>query len=167
MITVEITKLTDYGKFRSKLRVARLQLATVQKQILRETVEKFLLPKIRTKMAQANYGRDIIASTIVSDVFIFEETFQVIIKSEVLSGDASFDIVRFREFGTKRHFIEPKDPDGVLSWIQDGERVYSKGHWVSGIVGLNLIKDTITEERENIQKEFQRREEQWFKSVIA
>lgn len=171
MITVEIKKITDYGKFRSKLRVARLQLPTAQKEILRKTVEDILLTKIKMKMAQANYSRDVIVSTIITDIFIFEETFQVIIKSEALSKDTKFDLARAKEFGTAPHDIWSTGDWPLKFESESGEKVYvsTKNKPVKhpGTKGLNIIKDTIREERENIQKEFQRREEQWFKSVIA
>ena len=75
---------------------------------------------------------------------------------------------RWFEYGTKRHWMEPKvkhppggvregrqtervekfdNPRGiqapqVLSWLQDGERRYSRGHWVSGLEAGMVMTQT-------------------------
>ena len=87
MINLELKHLNDYDKLRSNLRVARLQLQTFQKETLRNICEEILLPKIHMKMARANYQEEIISATIIKDVFVEKDTFIVVVKSEVLSGE--------------------------------------------------------------------------------
>ena len=43
------------------------------------------------------------------------------------------------ERGTRRHFIKPTNK--VLSWIENGQRFFSKGHFVSGIVPKRIMEN--------------------------
>lgn len=46
------------------------------------------------------------------------------------------------EEGTKRHFIAPRVKQ-VLSWIQNGIRRFSMGHYVRGIRARHLFRDGV------------------------
>lgn len=59
--------------------------------------------------------------------------------------DGDEPLGRWFEEGTRTHFIAPKDPDKVLSWVQDGKRFYSKGHFVSGIIPMPVMEMTLRE----------------------
>ncbi len=51
------------------------------------------------------------------------------------------------EQGTLDHFIAPKNPDEgpkVLSWIEDGNRFFSAGHFVTGIKATFIMLDMTT-----------------------
>ena len=49
------------------------------------------------------------------------------------------------EYGTPAHWIEPKDPNGFLSWVSNGKRFFSKGHFVSGITPMPIMEMTLRE----------------------
>jgi len=65
------------------------------------------------------------------------------------SGQFAAPLALWFNYGTARHWIQPKTPGGVLTWIagegsnanaifykgnaQPGQRMYSKGHYVSGL----------------------------------
>lgn len=68
-------------------------------------------------------------------------------------------LAKWFEHGTKDHWIEPRDPDGVLAWPKlpegqqrnasaiyyksntpaDGEMIFSKGHYVSGLPAMESM----------------------------
>ena len=50
------------------------------------------------------------------------------------------DVAKFLYYGTKRHYVAPVRAS-ALSWVQNGERRFSKGHFVSGIKPENWIED--------------------------
>ena len=57
------------------------------------------------------------------------------------------------EVGTDGHFIKPKDPSGVLTWTEGGNRYYSKGHYVRGIEGKFIIEKTLNAVKRRFIKE--------------
>jgi len=69
-------------------------------------------------------------------------------------------LARWFEHGTARHWVEPKDPDGVLAWESGGPEsgrkqaiyskrhdnkkgamMFSKGHYVSGLPATEAMKN--------------------------
>jgi len=171
LITLAINSLADYDKFRSNLRVARLQLPGFQKQTLRDLSEEILLPKIHQKMGRANYQKEIIFATIIKDVIVTKEKFTVIVKSEVLSGDTSYDMARVREEGTGPYDIFSKG-DWPLHWQDSsGEEVYvsTKNKPVKhpGIEGSQIIESTIDENKDIIELVYLGREKEWFRGLMA
>ena len=71
------------------------------------------------------------------------------------TGENGEPLAVFFEYGTDRHWIEPKDPNGVLAWASGGPQsgsaqaiyskradnkkgntLYSKGHYVNGVPPL-------------------------------
>ena len=55
-----------------------------------------------------------------------------------------------REYGTKDHWIRPRLKQ-VLSWIQEGRRLFSRGHIVSGIKSLLIITNIVKEQTAEVQ----------------
>lgn len=70
-----------------------------------------------------------------------EET--IISENEILihPSDEKEQLFRWLHSGTKRHFVKPTKAK-ALSWVQDGERRLSKGHFVSGIIATNFFRVT-------------------------
>ena len=71
-------------------------------------------------------------------------------------GDNDEPLGIWFEQGTKAHFIRPKgsgsqfskiDPSltgaNVLSWVENGHRFFSKGHFVEGIKQMNIVHDSV------------------------
>lgn len=56
------------------------------------------------------------------------------------SGEKS-QLVGWLHYGTKRHFIAPKSAK-ALHWVQGGKDRFSKGHYVSGIIGTHFFQVT-------------------------
>jgi hypothetical protein len=64
------------------------------------------------------------------------------------------EIFGYLDNGTKKHFIKPKNKK-VLHWHEggdekNGEARFSKGHWVSGIVARDYMKNI----RDNFAKQY-------------
>ena len=53
--------------------------------------------------------------------------------------ESEVEYSKFLYDGTKRHFIKPVNVS-ALSWVQNGKRFFSKGHFVSGIKKSEWIK---------------------------
>ena len=64
------------------------------------------------------------------------------------------------EEGTKRHFIAPVTAK-ALSWIAAGERFFSKGHWVRGIVARHVFKHGVRQGIKKFLKELERETTQY------
>jgi len=60
---------------------------------------------------------------------------------EIYGSNEKRTIMKYLNFGTKAHFIKPVRAK-VLSWVQGGERFFSKGHMVSGIKAMNFFRIT-------------------------
>ena len=56
-------------------------------------------------------------------------------------GDNDEPLGVWFEHGTRDHFIAPVNAK-VLSWIEDGKRFFSKGHFVKGITATNIMNTT-------------------------
>lgn len=63
-----------------------------------------------------------------------------------LRGDVSSNVFysKFMYDGTKRHFIKPVNKL-ALSWVQNGTRLFSRGHWVRGVKKSEWIKKNYEE----------------------
>lgn len=71
---------------------------------------------------------------------------------------------RWFEEGTERHFIAPKDPNGFLSWVQNGKRFYSKGHFVSGISRMPIMETMVREGMEPFKSLMKRETEKFLEA---
>lgn len=132
-------------------------------------VSQVIITELIGRMKINNFSDKIIAGIRLGEVSLTKNHIHVKIICEFYSK-TGFDVAVAREFGTKRHKIMPlnRAPNfaTVLSWIQSGRRMFSKGHWVSGIKALHLIRNTIKEltprAQEQLDEEFQR----WKKEII-
>lgn len=74
----------------------------------------------------------------------YKDSFRIEILGDTVRGTLgyTFDnkpIGRWLEWGTKPHRVEPRNKT-VLSWMQDGKRVFSRGHMVGGIRPRFIMK---------------------------
>jgi hypothetical protein len=70
-----------------------------------------------------------------------------------------------REYGTKDHWIRPRFKQ-VLSWIQEGKRLFSRGHIVSGIKSLLIIKNTIKDQMPEVQNKIDEDMQEFIEAVF-
>ena len=121
----------------------------------KEKANKVIVDDIVKQMKDANFSHKIWKGTFLSDKVIFDkQKGKLYLKvRSVYETESGFDVALAREHGTRRHFIAPR-VKLALSWITLGVRLFSKGHYVSGIKSLYIIRDTIERKKEQFQKEF-------------
>ena len=104
-----------------------------------------------------------------------------------------FDVAKAREEGTKRHWVEPKimkqqpiminyttgqiiarstlmnQPNlpKALHWNANGTHYFSKGHWVSGMPSLRLIKRTVKEKRRIVKERIKDETKAFLKDLLS
>ena len=76
--------------------------------------------------------------------------FPIIIQYRVLGGELVRQRIIMLNWGTSGHMIEPNGNAGgdgvVLAWPEDGEMVYSKGHWHPGSrKGVGFLEEAMKE----------------------
>ncbi len=115
-------------------------------------LNNILIPVIKEKMRVKDYDQKIINSTRIEniniDMGIGDITYDVVCDYVSVSN---FDISTVREeTGTVRHFIKPVNKK-ALHFIAKGVEMFSKGHWVKGIIASHIIADTIKELQHTIE----------------
>ena len=112
-------------------------------------VNELIVDTIQDKMRENNFSQKIWMGTKIINSRI--ENNQVIITIQnYYFSETGFDVAVAREYGTKDHWIRPRFKQ-VLSWIQEGKRLFSRGHIVSGIKSLLIIKNTVKDQMPEVQ----------------
>jgi len=132
---------------------------------VKEHTNKIVVDEIVSRMQKENFSSKIWQNTYLKDVTIANNRIKARIFSEYFTS-SGFDVAMAREKGTRRHFIQPNTAT-VLSWITQGVRLFSKGHWVSGIKSLRIIKKTIKEKKPELQMEIDKEFERWMVRVFT
>lgn len=104
-----------------------------------------ILDPLHDAMRTFNYSKKIIERTFIDNLVVDTEGF---IDFELISdyqSESSFDVALAREEGTRDHFIRPI-VRAFVSWIKDGIRLFSRGHWIRGITRSNVV-DKIVDAR--------------------
>jgi len=130
-----------------------------------ELANKILVDPIINKMEMEGFSRKIWQNTILDEVELTPTHIKLTIRSEYFS-ESGFDVAIAREYGTKTHFIKPQ-VKLALSWIGNGKRLFSKGHWVSGIKSLRIIHNTVESNKEQFIQEFNEEFERWRISIFG
>jgi len=112
-------------------------------------VNELIVDTIQDKMRENNFSQKIWMGTKIINSRIENNQVVITIQNYYFS-ETGFDVAVAREYGTKDHWIRPRLKD-VLSWIQEGRRLFSHGHIVSGIKSLLIIKNTIKDQMPEVQ----------------
>lgn len=131
---------------------------------------QLILDEIQNKMRQEKFSKKIIDKTYIKSVkFIDNTTLRINIISDFVS-ESGFKVSLARELGTDnnkpnhKHFIKPKTKL-ALSWIAQGIRLFSKGHYVTGLKSLHIIQNTINEQTPTLTKMLQKDLTDWKNSL--
>ena len=127
-------------------------------------VNELIIDKIQDKMRENEFSQKIWMSTKIISSRIENNQIIVTIQNYYFS-ETGFDVAIAREFGTKDHWIRPILAN-LLSWIQDGRRLFSKGHIVSGIKSLFIIRDTVKNQMPEVQQKINDDVESWKESIF-
>ncbi len=145
-----------------------------------ELANKLFVDEIQEEYRALGVSRKIwenveIGAVVVTDVGIY-----IRIHNEYFSEEG-FDIALAREEGTDDHFIQPLrdamqfsrvDSDVVsnlpkaLSWIQGGKRMFSKGHWVSGLPRLNVFQQVLERNEYEFQQQLNDAFREWKQHIF-
>ncbi len=135
---------------------------------LQKTAERLandlIIQKIKDEMRRQEFSQKIWMSTKILKVEVTESKVIIRIQNYYFS-ESGFDVAIAREYGTRDHFIKPRIKQ-ALSWIQNGVRLFSQGHMVSGIKSLFIIKKTLARETPNLQIALNREFESWRTSIL-
>jgi hypothetical protein len=130
-----------------------------------ELVNKLIVDPIIEEMKREGVHEKIYHSVEVGYVVVTDRGILINIHSEYFAENG-FDVALAREKGTEDHMIRPKDPDGELSWIQDGKRRFSKGHMVSGLPRLNIIQKMVERGEFELQEKLNEEFTHWRQTVF-
>lgn len=128
-------------------------------------VNVLIVDEITERMRENNFSQKIWMGTKVISSRIERDQIIVTIQNYYFS-DSGFDVAIAREFGTKDHWIRPRFKQ-LLSWIQEGRRLFSKGHIVSGIKSLHIIRDVVKEQMPKVQKRIDGDVNDWRTTVFS
>jgi len=124
-----------------------------------------IVDEIVKRMQNERFSPKIWMNTILKDVEISQGRVKVRINSTYFTA-SGFDVALAREKGTKGHMIRPNTAR-VLSWIDQGVRLFSAGHWVSGIKSLRIIRKTIKEKQPELQAAMDKEFDEWMTRVFT
>lgn len=168
---VRISELMSTVQFR-KLGLAqiRLQYKDFVKERLRIRSRQLILTPLRAEMRKNNFSNKIIMNTNLREIKLLgNRKFRVEIRSEYMVD--GFDVAMAREKGTKAHWIEPAHQSApirkkALHWVQNGQHRFSKGHMVSGIPRLMLIRNTLNSQRPKVVRAVKADLKRWMKQIL-
>ena len=153
----------------------RLQYVDFIKERLRIRSRMLIQSPLRAKMRAHNFSNKIIMNTYIADVrLIGLRKFRVVVRSEYIVD--GFDVGLAREKGTRDHWIFPVHAK-ALHWQGRGRNVssgryerqdkFSKGHEVSGMPRLMLIRNTLNEQSPKVRRAVKNDLKLWMSKILA
>lgn len=147
-----------------------------------ELVNKLIVDPIIEEMKRNDVSEKIYQNVVVDKVKINNDGIYINIHSEYFA-ESGFDVALAREEGTEDHWVRPKgsgdqfpnmSPEfreeftgsNTLSWIQNGKRMFSKGHRVSGLPRLNIIELMIEKGEYELQTKINEEFQNWKQSIF-
>lgn len=130
----------------------------------KEHMNKIVIDEIQKRMEREKFSPKIIQNTYLKEVYITGEMVRAKVVSEYTS-ESGFDVAVAREKGTKDHMIKPT-VKMALHWITAGVSLFSKGHMVSGLKSLNIIKNTIRDKSDEVKEAVEKDFQTWQDSVM-
>jgi len=160
-----IPTIEDAQKYRTKISHLKGNIDDISLKRAEYWVNVLIVDEITNRMRIANFSQKIWMSTKVITSRIEQDKIIVTIQNYYFS-DSGFDVAIAREYGTKDHWIRPKFKQ-LLSWIHEGKRLFSRGHIVSGIKSLHIIRDTVKEKMPEVQRKLAEDIETWRNHIFA
>ncbi len=159
-----IPSVTEAQRYKNKVAHLTNNINDVELRSAERWVNELIIDKITDKMRENNFSQKIWMGTKILSSRIENNKIIVTIQNYYFS-DTGFDVAIAREYGTKDHWIRPKLAN-LLSWIHEGRRLFSKGHIVSGIKSLFIIRDTVKEQMPEVQNKINQDVEEFKKAVF-
>ena len=158
-----IPSVTEAQRYKNKVSHLKNNIKDVELRSAERWVNELIVDKITDKMRENNFSQKIWMGTKILSSSIENNQIIVTIQNYYFS-ETGFDVAIAREYGTKDHWIRPRLKQ-ALSWIKEGKRLFSKGHIVSGIKSLLIIKNTVKEQIPEVQNRINQDVEE-FKSAV-
>jgi hypothetical protein len=130
-----------------------------------EHTNKIIVDEIIKRMQDNRFSEKIWMNTYLKEVIVSNSRIKITIESKYTT-ESGFDVALARERGTKNHMIRPRVAK-VLSWIQNGVRMFSKGHMVSGMKSLRIIHKTVKEKTPELQDKLNQEFDTWLTRVFT
>ena len=137
------------------------QYPSFAKSKLEELANKIILDEIHETMRSKNFSQKIIDSTYVKSVDITSGEIEIVSDYKSESG---FDVAKAREEGTRDHNVKPKGK--VLSWIGNGARMFSRGHWVKGLPEERIIEKTAQKKSKKLNDAWVKEQDKFFEEML-
>ncbi len=144
-----IPSVSEVRALKNKLAHLKHNMDAVVLRSAERWVNELIIDEIQNKMRENKFSQKIWMGTKILTSRIEGDQIIVTIQNYYFS-DSGFDVAVAREYGTKDHWIRPRLKQ-VLSWIQEGRRLFSRGHIVSGIKSLLIITNTVKEQTAEVQ----------------
>ncbi len=159
-----IPSVTEAQRYKNKVSHLKNNIKDVELRSAERWVNELIVDKITDKMRENNFSQKIWMGTKILSSSIENNQIIVTIQNYYFS-ETGFDVAIAREYGTKDHWIRPRLKQ-ALSWIKEGKRLFSKGHIVSGIKSLLIIKNTVKEQIPEVQNRINQDVEEFKKAVF-
>ncbi len=159
-----IPSVTEAQRYKNKVSHLKNNIKDVELRSAERWVNELIIDKITDKMRDNNFSQKIWMGTKILSSSIENNQIIVTIQNYYFS-ETGFDVAIAREYGTKDHWIRPRLKQ-ALSWIKEGKRLFSKGHIVSGIKSLLIIKNTVKEQIPEVQNRINQDVEEFKKAVF-
>lgn len=159
-----IPSVTEAQRYKNKVAHLKNNIKDVELRSAERWVNVLIVDKITDKMRENNFSQKIWMGIKIISSSIENNQIIVTIQNYYFS-ETGFDVAIAREYGTKDHWIRPRLKQ-ALSWIKQGKRLFSKGHIVSGIKSLLIIKNTVKEQMPEVQNRINQDVEEFKKAVF-
>ena len=143
----------------------RVQYPRWRKETIKQILEDLVLKEIHNRMEQKYFHKKIIQTTRLGKITIESNGD---IEYEIISdyeSEDGFDVAAAHEEGTKRHFIKPVKKM-ALHWVSGYIHLFSRGHWVRGLVRNLIIEKTIKERHDMVQKKLDSETDKYFMKLV-
>lgn len=159
-----IPSASDISAYRNKISHFKNNSDHIFLRSAERWVNELVIDEIQRKMRENKFSQKIWMGTKIISSRI-ENNQAIITIQNYYFSESGFDVAVAREYGTKDHWVRPT-VKLALSWIQQGRRLFSKGHIVSGIKSLHIIRDVIKEQMPEVKRRIDQDFEEWRDSTF-
>lgn len=171
-LQLKFETIGDIQRFRSNLVSIKIQIIEFQATLTREIGEQ-IIQRIHQKMRSAGFSEKIIEGTTLDNIEILSsKKVRLFFRSEYFAK-TGFDVALAREEGTDDHFIEPLSTGSPFvekpEALHGGQKwpYFSKGHMVSGMLPLFIVRNTVKEMTPHLQDEYNRQFTNWLANNLG
>ncbi len=150
MSEIEIKTPDDVMGLIFKITQMEMQYPGFVSEKSKEIAEEYLVKRIQEEMKKKGYSEKIIEKVRAEFVSIDSDGF---VEFDIISDFKAdgFEVAEMVEKGRKRYFVEPV-LRFALSWVKEGFRYFSRGHWIPMRKGDHIFDTVLETEINNAQE---------------